>query len=578
MRWNQVRMILWLRWRLTRNQWSKAGWLNAAVTLAVSALGLIIAVAGGIVGLLLGLFAMDDVPPRVMLIIWDGVAVVFLFFWLIGVLSELQRAEAIDIGRLLHMPISLKTLFLINYLASHVTLSVIIFLPASIGLAVGLAIGRNWTMIALLPLVVGFLLMITAWTYHLRGWLVTLMANPRRYRMVVGVITMAFVLLFQLPNIVMNLNRRRGPDPNATRESPPVGVAVREQGKGELPPLAVLLHRAVPFLWVGGGAMSLAEGSPWPAILGAGGGFALAGLGLGAAYRSTRRFYEGSTAGAAEKRRRRRREPALRRRNLLERIVPGVPEEVGALALASFRSLSRATEVRMGLLSEVFWLLLFGGMTFMRRSEIPGGNAAVFVATGAVVVPFFGLIQLFLNQFGFDRAGFRSLVLSPMPRTQILLGRNLAMFPIAATLAVLFLLIATVALRLEAATVAAAVLLLPGAFLLFSVVGNLTSTLLPYRIAIGSLKPTKLPTAMRVMLVVEHLLFPVAVAPLFIPALAGMLFAGAGWLPAGPTALVFAAVELIIILAVYRLALPSLGDLLQQRETRILQVVTQEVE
>lgn len=232
----------------------------------------------------------------------------------------------------------------------------------------------------------------------------------------------------------------------------------------------------------------------------------------------------------------------------------------------------------MGLLSEVFWLLLFGGMTFMRRSDIPGGNAAVFVATGAVVVPFFGLIQLFLNQFGFDRAGFRSLVLSPMPRTQILLGRNLAMFPIAATLAVLFLLIATVALRLEAATVAAAVLLLPGAFLLFSVVGNLTSTLLPYRIAIGSLKPTKLPTAMRVMLVVEHLLFPVAVAPLFIPALAGMLFAGAGWLPAGPTALVFAAVELIIILAVYRLALPSLGDMLQQRETRILQVVTQEVE
>ena len=576
MRWNQVRMILWLRWRLTRNQWSKAGWLNAAVTLAVSALGLIIAVAGGIVGLLLGLFAMDDVPPRVMLIIWDGVAVVFLFFWLIGVLSELQRAEAIDIGRLLHMPISLKTLFLINYLASHVTLSVIIFLPASIGLAVGLAIGRNWTMIALLPLVVGFLLMITAWTYHLRGWLVTLMANPRRYRMVVGVITMAFVLLFQLPNIVMNLSRRDGPDPNATPKGPPVGIAVREQG--ELSPVVLLLHRAVPFLWVGGGAMSLAEGSPWPAILGAGGGFALAGLGLGAAYRSTRRFYEGSTAGAAKKRRQKRREPALRRRNLLERIVPGVPEEVGVLTLASFRSLSRATEVRMGLLSEVFWLLLFGGMTFMRRSDIPGGNAAVFVATGAVVVPFFGLIQLFLNQFGFDRAGFRSLVLSPMPRTQILLGRNLAMFPIAATLAVLFLLIATVALRLEAATVAAAVLLLPGAFLLFSVVGNLTSTLLPYRIAIGSLKPTKLPTAMRVMLVVEHLLFPVAVAPLFIPALAGMLFAGAGWLPAGPTALVFAAVELIIILAVYRLALPSLGDMLQQRETRILQVVTQEVE
>jgi len=60
--------------------------------------------------------------------------------------------------------------------------------------------------------------------------------------------------------------------------------------------------------------------------------------------------------------------------------------------------------------------------------------------------------------------------------------------------------------------------------------------------------------------------------------LAGLLFSAAGWLPAGPTALLFAAVELFVALVLYRLALPGLGRHLLQREKNILQIVTQEVE
>ncbi len=47
-----------------------------------------------------------------------------------------------------------------------------------------------------------FLLMITAPTYQFQGWLASLMSNPRRRRAVVVGTTMAFVLMFQLPNLL----------------------------------------------------------------------------------------------------------------------------------------------------------------------------------------------------------------------------------------------------------------------------------------------------------------------------------------------------------------------------------------
>jgi hypothetical protein len=42
---DQLRTILWLRWRLSRNQWSRAGGLAAALTLIVVAIALAIRAA-----------------------------------------------------------------------------------------------------------------------------------------------------------------------------------------------------------------------------------------------------------------------------------------------------------------------------------------------------------------------------------------------------------------------------------------------------------------------------------------------------------------------------------------------------
>lgn len=575
MYWSQLCTILWLRWRLTRNQWSHGGQVNAAISIVVTSILLIVGAAGGVIGLLVGAFALAKVSPGVILGVWDGTIGAFLVFWIVGILSEIQRSEAIDIGKMLHLPVSLRGIFLVNYAASHVTASIIAFVPWMLGLSIGLAASRGWAMLWLIPLVLGFVCMMTAWTYHLRGWLVMLMQNPRRYRAIVGGITLAFVLLSQLPNLLMNTTHEHGSRSKQVQPETP-----REPPIKHFPDLGnsstvLWLHRVVPVLWVGNGATHLASGSAWPAVLGAAGTFGLAGLGLGRAYKSTRRFYEGRSIKA---RTRKKKQAIVTGRTLLERTLPGLPDEAAALALATFRSMTRATEVKMAMASNLLWLVIFGGMLFVRHSGPTGAGTRPFAATAAVVLPFFGMAQLLLNHFGFDRSGFRALVLSPVPRWQILLGKNLALLPFTMGLGLIFLLIAKLALHIPWLVVLAACLQSVTAFLLLSMLGNLISPLLPCRIAPGALRPTKLPAFAGLLLVLCHMSFSAMLGPLFLPALAGWLFASAGWLPAAPTNLLFSTIELALLIVLYRLSLPHLGRLLQHREKEILRIVTQEVE
>ena len=202
---SHLHTIVWLRWRLTRNQWSRGGPLNAVVTLIVMTAALVVGVAGGGIGILMGVMAFNKLAPLAMLGLFDALSLVFLFFWMIGLMSELQRSESVDISRMRHLPVKLKDIFLINYVASHLCVSIILFVPFMLGLALGLARGRGMVMLWLIPLILGFFFMITAWTYCLRGWLAALMVNKRRRRAVIMGVTLTFILLFQLPNLVINV-------------------------------------------------------------------------------------------------------------------------------------------------------------------------------------------------------------------------------------------------------------------------------------------------------------------------------------------------------------------------------------
>lgn len=578
---SQLRTILWLRWRLSRNQWSRGGLFNLVLTTFVTVALLVLGIVSGIAGVLVGFFVLAEASPLKLLVVWDVFAGLFLFAWMIGLVSEIQRSETIDIGRMLHLPISLKDIFIINYLASHLTLSVILFLPWTLGLCTGLSLGRGGYMIGLVPLVLGFVFMISAWTYCLRGWLVTLMVNKRRRRAIIAGITFGFILLSQIPYVISNLQHDRRRRNSETTQSAPIEERTTARPdnpvKETLPRVILLAHHFVPFLWVGNGAMSLAQGHVWPAILGTAGGFGIAAWGLRRAYRSTLRFYQGQAAGKRTSKKAKTEKP-VSGRNFLEKQLPGVPEEAAASALAFFRALSRAPEVKMALATNFIMLLIIGGMILVRRSATIGDSFRPFIAPGAIVFMFLGMSQLACNQFGFDRSGFRALVLLPAPRKFILLGKNFAFLPTAVGIGFIPLVLAKIALNISFIVFLAAGLQLLAAFLLLSMMGNFFSVLVPYRVASGSLKPTKSSTKTNLLIFVSRLLFPTVMSPIFLPAAMGLLWSRVGWLPAAPTNLLLSAVLLGLLIFFYRLSLAPLGNLLQKREKDILQVVTQEVE
>jgi hypothetical protein len=277
----QVKTILWLRWKLTRNQWARSKGVGAVIAALVIFALSVLAMAGFFGGIALGIFGLKTSRPVLIMSVWLGITLGFLFLWIIGLINELQRSESIDLQRLMHLPVALGQIFVINYLASHLTLSVFIAAPAMIGLAIGLAISRDPAMLLLAPLGLSMVLMVSAWTYFLRGWLATLMSNPRRRRTVIMGITLTFILLSQAPNLYFNLSRTRTPHPvSESREEARQRRRNEAASSQEKLNQFIKIQRFIPPLWVPFAARALAEGRALPAVLGTLGCLAIATLGL----------------------------------------------------------------------------------------------------------------------------------------------------------------------------------------------------------------------------------------------------------------------------------------------------------
>ncbi len=581
MNWEQLQTVLWLRWRLTRNQWARSGGLGAIIAV-IAGLGAIM--MGGLcfVGALLGAaIGLPQESPAVIMGIWFGVTVVFLFFWMIGLLAELQRSETIDLQRLMHLPVALGQMFVVNYLVSHFAMSIILAVPAMMGLAIGLAIARGPEMILLVPLALSMVFMITAWTYCLRGWLATLMSNPRRRRTVIMGITFAFILLGQGPNLYFNIFQMQ--DHHASQQPAADQEAHRTAQQQRLHQL-IAAQKFIPPLWLPLGAQGLAEGRVLPALLGTLGCLGLGALGLRRAYRSTVRFYYGETGGNAPARIKpvgtaaKAIIPARAGNGFLERQPPAVPEQAAALALATFRSLLRAPEVKMAFGTAFLSMVVVGAIVFLRSPPHLSDLTKPFIATGVVSFSVFMLVQFLANQFGLDRDGFRSLILSPVDRRLILLGKNLASLPAGATFGAVLLTLTSLWLHLSWLVYAAALFQLVTLLLLAGMVGNLLSILVPFRIQSGSLKPTKMPGLAMLVMMLCQMLFPVAMAPAFVPPLAELVWRQAGWPDGVPVNLILSVALAALALFAYWQTLGPLGRLLQRRETKILGVVTVEVE
>lgn len=349
-----------------------------------------------------------------------------------------------------------------------------------------------------------------------------------------------------------------------------------------MPEIVEQAHLVVPPGWVGYSAMSLKDGNVWPALGATVASGLLGAFGLLRAYRMTLRFYQGAQSGGAEK----PSSPVVsssapagpRKRLLVERVIPGLPDDVAALALATFRSLMRAPELKMALIMPIVVCVLLGGMHMTKLKKVPTESLVGFAVTGMVAFAAFSLAPTMANMFGLDRNGFRALVLLPTQRDRVLFAKNLAFLPLMAVVAVALLALVGFLLRPSAPVWLTALVQLPTAFLLFSLMCNLAAILMPYRMAPGTLQAKKPKPIVFVGVFATMLVTPIILAPIAVPPGLQFLFTRLEWLPWLPVNLISALLILAAVAALYRLLLPLEGRLLQRREQIILREVTEEVE
>jgi hypothetical protein len=442
------------------------------------------------------------------------------------------------------------------------------------------------------------------------------MVNKRRRRTIIVVVTTLFILVCQLPNMVNAFARwddqqdpeliaRRNQDMSALDRQRQAGEITAEQyekGKAEVrqayqdqvnaateetlryaQKVTRIINMVLPPGWLPLGAADAAQGNAVPALLGTLGLTLLGAASLWRSYTTTLRLYTGQfTAGkkapapvpvavpALTK-------PGKRSAALLEYSIPYTSEPAAAVALAGFQSLTRAPEAKMMLLTPVILVVIFGSLA-LSHSMTPPEMLRPLVTYGAMSAILLSLGQLVGNQFGLDRTGFRVFVLSGAPRREILLGKNLAVAPLAVVMCALVIVLVEVFYRLRVEHFLAAPPQFVAMFLLFCLLANVLSILAPMPIRAGTMKPMN-PKLIPVLLhVFFSMLFPLALAPALLPL--GVEFAVVSltditWLP---VCLVLSVVECALIVLLYRVVLTWEGRLLQAREQRILETVTTKAE
>jgi hypothetical protein len=274
--------------------------------------------------------------------------------------------------------------------------------------------------------------------------------------------------------------------------------------------------------------------------------------------------------------------PALRagriRTSLLERKLPWLSDQASVITLAAFRSLLRAPEAKMLLLSPLLLLIIFGSMSLTAGQKDMPVAARPLLSFGAMALVLFSMSHLLGNQFGFDRDGFRVFVLSPARRRDILLGKNLAVAPIALTMGAAAALLLQVIYPMRPDRFLAVAPRFVSMYLLYCLVANILSILAPMRIAPGSFQPAK-PRGLVILLqLIFMFLCPPVLALTLVPFLIELGAEAMGWRHGIPIDLLLSLLECALIIFIYGVFLGLQGDWLQAREQRILQIVTTRAE
>jgi len=472
---SQLGTLIWLKWRLFRNALrSRKGVANRAASLlgTLAALGLALLVAGG-----LGVFAYVSVKNDGELLTTPALLVLFgimSFVYLTWMTLPLNfgGGGAFDPGRLLLYPISLKKLFAIDLLSEFTSLASIFAVPVvlAISFGAGLASGNVW-----LALVCGACACVLG--VALSKMIATLVGSLMQRKRTRGENLVAIIggigglaggllgPLFQrmaMRNFASHIELPRG-----LRFTPPGALAVAlTEGlrPGNLPTLAFSLLTVL--------------------------GYTLIVVVI--SYRVALRIADGGSGKASAKSAR----PTVKSVEANDHSggwqVPFLSPVLAAIVGKELRYLLRNPQVRTLLLMapvfSVVFIFAYAGKGVAHGETMTGfrlyaeGGLASFIT----LYVFMFVSGLTTNIFGYDGAGMRALVLAPIERRTILLGKNIAMTLLSLIMVAAGLLLSEILFRylsLEAVAFAALcfVVFATG----FALCGNWLSMRYPKRAEIG---------------------------------------------------------------------------------------------
>ena len=553
---SQLLTLIWLKWRLLRNSLRSS---RAVVNKVASVLGMLLALLFAIVvAVVLGIVAYVISQPENLVYflrrssteISAEVTAEFVFFSILGFIYlmwatlplSIGGGKQFDAGKLLMYPITLRKLFAVDFVSEFTTLPSIIAVPAIVALAIGAGLGTGnlaVTLIAAVPILL-FGVALSKWLSTIMGSL--LRRKRARAETIVALIGVVAGLGGALAGQVAPILFRHAESLSSLRWTPPGAAAFLLIASSPSPGAEYLLA----FLTLSAYSIVLIVGTYWIARRAA----------LG---------YEGRRKRKAE------REARLDLPAYTGWKLPLLPLDLSAVVEKELRYASRNAQMRMMAFMPLILIAIRLINSQRMESSLQRSREAHefwtygsgLVASGGVLYVFLILAGISCNAFAFEEGGMRTLILSPIDRRKILIGKNIAITLMALVFSTVLLTLNTIVFRdmtLEN------ILFLALTFITFaaimSSIGNWLSIRFPKRMVFGK--------RMNVSGVAGLMLIPIIIVLGIAPLLATLV----GYF-ARSLLIEFATLAVLAVIAVgiYALAVNIHGPTLARREIDILEAV-----
>jgi hypothetical protein len=424
-------------WRSKLNRWVSDSIISRAIQSIF--LGLLIAAVLIWFGVLFGggyVLAKSTADGKAFAAVgaWNALCGGFLFLWLIGLANDATRGDSLSLQKLMHLPISPASVFALNFLLTWINLPIVFFLSSGLGLVLGGCLVEGIAGLWKLAPVLSYALMVSALTSQVQGKLQVLLQNPKTRSMLMTAIPIFLTVLGLGISMSSFFIRRLAAGGNTLYWTQ-------------------IIDAACPFFWLADilSGRSLLGAYCWiwmPCM------WLISAWSLRANYRMTKRFYQhgfdlessNASVGKSERPNVANEGSANGSVRWMERSFPGLSQPASAIAAMTWTLFWRSPQMKLAMLLPIlqpfFLLLVFQQKPTLSEPSNPPVSAVVepdidveptvwkgtqyqgFYLFAITVFSTYLGSSFASNIFGFDRSGFRFWVLSSIPRSDILKGRN----------------------------------------------------------------------------------------------------------------------------------------------------------